>query len=192
VHELLRREEIAAAATLDEVAGDRERPAAEADERLVGGQLGADQANRVERRLGRRDRVQAVDVCGNAERLLHHRPHALHELHVDSHREHRRHDVGEEHGRIDAVARHRLERHLGAEFRRSGQLEEPVALSERPVLRKRAAGLPHEPDRSPLDRLAPASADEKGFRHGLTLVPCPGLSSHAGARGRSTRRAPER
>ena len=68
VHELLRREEVAAAAALHEVAGDRERPAAEADERLVRGQLGADQANRLQRRLGRRDRAQAVDVGGSAER----------------------------------------------------------------------------------------------------------------------------
>ena len=72
------------------------------------------------------------------------------------------------------MPRHRLERHLRAELRRPGQLEEAVALAERAVLGKRPAGLPHEPDRRPLDRLAPAGADEERLRHGRRLAPVPG------------------
>ena len=66
-----------------------------------------------------------------------------------------RHDVGEEHRRVDAVPAHRLERHLRAELRRAGELEERVALAQRAVLGQRPAGLAHEPDRRALDRLAP-------------------------------------
>ena len=59
-------------------------------------------------------------------RLLDDRPDALDELHVDAHAEDRGHDVGEEDGRVDAVPAHGLQRHLRAELRRPGDLEEAV------------------------------------------------------------------
>ena len=167
-----------------------------------------------------------LDLRERPDRAGDHGAGALDELHIDAHGEHRRHDVGEEHGRIDAVALDRLERYLRAEVGRSRQLEEPVAFAQGAVLGKGAPRLPHEPDRSPLDRLVPAGADEQrrfhaakpspqstallspqgqtqcltlclapglAPRHGRNrLAQCPGLSSHAGARGRSIRRAPGR
>ena len=45
-------------------------------------------------------------------------------------------------------------------------LEERVPLADRAVLRQRAPGLAHEPDRRALDRLAPAGADEERLGHG--------------------------
>ena len=78
---------------------------------------------------GGAQRPQALHVGRGADRMLDHRPDAFDELHVEAHGQHRRHDVREEDGGIDAVSLHRLERHLGAELRRSGQLEEAVTLS---------------------------------------------------------------
>ena len=84
--------------------------------------------------------------------------------------EHRRDDVGEEHGRVHAVPPHRLERHLGAELGRVRDLEERVALAQSAVLGQRAAGLAHEPHRRALDLLAPQRADEERVGHGRTLA----------------------
>ena len=54
----------------------------------------------------------------------HDRPDVLDQLDLDAHAEDREHDVGEHHRRVDAVAPHRLQRHLGAELRLPGDLEE--------------------------------------------------------------------
>ena len=44
------------------------------------------------------------------------------------------------------------------------------ALADRAVLGQRSAGLPHEPHRRALDRLAPGGADEKRFHRGSRLT----------------------
>ena len=93
------------------------------------------------------------------------RADALDELDVDPHPEDREHDVREHHGRVDAVAPDRLQGHLGAELGLPADLEEGVALADLAVLRQRAAGLAHEPDRRALDVLAPARAHEKRLGH---------------------------
>src|SRR5581483_824155 len=166
VHERLRDREVARRPPLDEVAGDGERPAAEADDRLVGAELAADGGDRVEHRrdrAGELERPEPVDRRAGADRLRHDRADALDELDLDAEREHRGHDVGEDHGGVDAVAAHRLQRDLGGQLRRAVDLEEPVALPQRAVLRKRPARLPHEPDRRALDGLAPRGAHEQRF-----------------------------
>ena len=71
--------------------------------------------------------------------MLDHRPHSFDELEGDAHAEDGRHDVGEHDGRVDAVTAHGLQRHLGAELRRAGDVEEPVPLADRAVLGQRAA-----------------------------------------------------
>ena len=86
------------------------------------------------------------------------------------HGDHRRDDVGEEHGGVDVVAAHRLERHLGAQLRRLGDLEERVPLAKRAVLGERPARLAHEPHRRALDLLAPQRADEERVGHRPTLA----------------------
>ena len=93
------------------------------------------------------------DVCDGANGSGDDRPDAFDEVDVEAHADDRGHDVGEHHGRVDAVPAHRLQRHLGAQFGRPGNLPEAVSLAELAVLGQRAPGLAHEPDRRPLDVL---------------------------------------
>ena len=164
------RGKLAARPPLDEVAGDRERAAAEADHRPVGVELAANEPHRLEHRRERLVRVghpQALDVGRARDRPVDDRPDALDELDVDPHPDDRGHDVGEHHGRVDAVAANRLQRHLGAELRRVRDLEEPVALADRAVLGQRAPGLAHEPHGRALDGFATRGTDEeRGGHHG--------------------------
>ncbi len=177
VHELLRPPEVATPASLDEIAADRERPAAKADERLFVWKLLANDPDRLENvneRLGRIGNTKQPHVFEGAQRRIDHRSDALHELDGHAHPEHGRDDVGKEHRGIDVVSPNRLERHLGAELRRLGDLEEAVPLAQCPVLGKRTPRLAHEPDRGALDDLAPAGADKEGLGHGAYTSPVPG------------------
>ena len=69
-------------------------------------------------RLVRLGDAQLLDVRARRDGLLDNRSHAFDELDVDAHAEHRRHDVREEHGRVDAVPPHGLQRDLRAQLRR--------------------------------------------------------------------------
>src|SRR3954469_18050299 len=165
VHERLRPHEVARRPTFHEVAGNSEGSAAEADQRLLLGELPADDADRLEDARVWLSRPQRLDVGAGGNGPFDDRADTLDELDVDAHPEDRRHDVREENGCVDVVAPHRLERHLRAKLRRLRHLEERVVLSNRPVLRKRAARLAHEPDRRTLDRLGARDADEKRLGH---------------------------
>ncbi len=90
-------------------------------------------------------------------------PTPFDELDVDAHRDDRGHDVREHHRRVDAVAANRLERDLGGQLGGAVDLEERVPLADLAVLGQRPPGLPHEPDRGALDRLAPRGAHEERF-----------------------------
>ena len=173
VHQLLHAHEVARRPSLDQIAGDGERTAAESDERALRLELAADDPHRLQYRLeGRRIRhAQPLDVGRRRDRRLDHRPDPLHELDADPHAENGGHDVREEHRRVDAVPAHRLQRHLGAELGRLGDLEERVALAERAVLGQRAPGLAHEPHRRALDLLAAQRANEERIGHGRRLAP---------------------
>ena len=132
-------------------------------------QLGADEAHGLEHGaeslIGIRH-PQPLDVGERPDRALHHRAHALDQLDVDAHAQHRSHDVREQHGSVDVVAPDRLQRHLGAELRSPRELEERVTLSQRAILGKRASGLTHEPNGRALHVLAPESAHQKRLGHG--------------------------
>ena len=123
-HQRLRARKVAARLALDEIAGDRERTAAKADECLPGVELASHQPHRLEDLLVGLGDPQPVDVRARGDRRLHDRADPLDELDPDPHGENGRHDVRKEDGGIDAVASHRLQRHLGAQLRRSGDLEE--------------------------------------------------------------------
>ena len=169
VHHPLDVQELAARLPLDQVPGDGERAAAEADHGLVGTQLAPHDRDGLEderHRLLRLGHGQALDVCERADRPLDHRADVLDQLDVHAHAEQRQHDVGEHHGRVDVVTADRLQRHLRAELGLVADLEERVRLPDLAVLRQRAPGLAHEPDRRALGRLETGGADEKWLCHG--------------------------
>ena len=167
VHQRLRDRELARRLALDEVAGDGERPAAEADDRLVG-----------PRARGARSRSPRASAPpsppGRARAAARPRPASAparattgptpstsstsRPIASD-----RGHDVREHHGRVHVVPAHRLQRHLGGQLGRPVDLEERVLLADRAVLGQRASGLPHEPHRRPLDGFTPRGADEQRF-----------------------------
>ena len=82
---------------------------------------------------------------GAADRVGDDRPGAGHDVEVDADRLERHHDVGEEDGRVDAVAAHRLQGDLDDQVGAEARLQHRDALADRAVLRQRAAGLAHEP-----------------------------------------------
>ena len=67
--------------------------------------------------------------------MLDDRADAFDEIDADAHAVDRRHDVREQHCRVDIVARDRLQRDLRAELGRAGEIEERMPLTERAVLR---------------------------------------------------------
>ena len=138
------------------------------------------------RRLLRVGHAQALDVARRA-RSARARPGPTPSTSstLDAHPEDGRHDVREHHRRVDVVAAHRLEGHLGAELRLRADLEERVLLADLAVLRQRPARLAHEPDRRPLDRLAAGGAHEKRGIHGRRLAAqeMPLVGEHAVPKG---------
>ena len=87
-----------------------------------------------ERLLGIRH-AQPGDIGRGSDGLLDHRPDSLDEVDLDTHAEHRGHDVREHHRGVHAVATDGLEGDLRAELRRVRDLEERVPLADRAVLR---------------------------------------------------------
>ena len=119
VHHRLHLRELAARLALDQVAGHGERAPAEADDGLVGVELRAHQAYRLEHeraRLLRLGRGQALDVGHGLDRASDHRADVLDQVDLDAHADDREHDVREHHRGVDAVPAHRLEGHLRAEL----------------------------------------------------------------------------
>ena len=131
VHQRLGAGVVLARAALDEVAGQRERRAGEADERRRA-ELADERAHRLGdvRDVVGRQRGQPVEVGGGAERLRDDRSGARHDVEVDADRLERHDDVGEEDRRVDAVAAHRLQRDLGDEVGRGAGVEHLVALAQ--------------------------------------------------------------
>ena len=70
-------------------------------------------------------------------------------------------DVAEDDRGVHAEDVHRLQRHLDGQLGRAHHREEVGALAHRAVLGQIAAGLAHHPHGRPLDRLAPAGAEEE-------------------------------
>ena len=168
VHAALGLHEVAGRLPLDEIAGDGERPSAEADERLLRLELRTNEPHGLEderHRLLRVGHAQRLDVGGAPNGLVDHGADVLDELDVDAHAEDRQHDVREHDRGIDAVHADGLERDLGAELGLTADLEQAVALADLTVAGQRAPRLAHEPDRSPLDRLQARGSDEEGRRH---------------------------
>ena len=162
----LRMHEIAAAAALDHVGRNGPGRSGESDERHSPREFAANERNRIHdesqvaRRIGHR---QCVDVGGTAQRPLDPWPLAFREREPDAHGHRDHQDVGEEDRRVERKARERLQRDFAGEIgirRQSQETSSPGA--RRAVLRQVAAGLPHDPDRRPVHRLARAARAAAG------------------------------
>ena len=150
-------------APFDRIRSQRERRAGEANERQAAAKLALDLADGLEhvrQRLARLEPAQPIDVGLRLDRVLDRGSFAVDEIEPDAHRLERQQQIGEQDRRIDFDAAHRLERDLGGEVRRAAQLQQRVPLAQRAVLAHVPAGLPHEPDRRGVDRLAAAGAEE--------------------------------
>ena len=90
-------------------------------------------------------RGERLDLLGAAHRGVQDGPHPLNDPHRDTGQEQGDHDVGEEHGRVHAVAAYRLEGDLGREPGVEAGLQHGPVPPQAPVLRERAARLAHEP-----------------------------------------------
>ena len=165
-HERLGARVEARAAALDQVGGEGEGRAGEADQRDRRRQRGprpSDGFGDVCERAGLH-LAQAVDVGPGAHGVPDRGTVAARELEPRAHRLEDEQDVGEDDGRVDAEPHGRLDRHRGGEVRRAAQLQEARLLADRPVLGQVAARLPHEPDRRVARRLAAARREKRrGF-----------------------------
>ena len=134
-------------AALDQVAGECEGPAGEADQRHAQLRAGQTHGLRQPRRVGGRlERAQPPQVAGGAHRRGDHGADAGTNVDVHTDRLERRHDVREQDRGIDAVTAHRLQRDLGGELRRVRDLQQRRALADGAILRQRTPRLAHEPD----------------------------------------------
>ena len=164
IHERLRVEPRAARPALDAVAGEREGRSRESDDRNAGVESRAGRAHDVHHEADAVDIVQFPHpghVGRLANGVVDDRPLAGGELQIEPHRFEQGQQVAEDDGGVHAEPLHGGDHHLGRETGRLAELEEPDILADGPVFRQVAARLPHQPDRRPLDRLAPAGPHEE-------------------------------
>ena len=180
VHQPLRLEEVLRGMPFDQIGRHRKGPAGEADQghpagqRLPGQPHGLKDEGDALQRIHHR---QAVHVRRGAHRVADHRPFAPDELQSHAQRLCQEQDVGENDRRIDPEAVHRQHRHLGCGLGRLAEVEEAEPFADRPVFGEVAAGLPHQPRRRVLGRLAPAGAEKD------VAGPSAGLGMAGGTRG---------
>jgi hypothetical protein len=79
--------------------------------------------------------------------MLDHRPGAGRDVDTEPHRMGRDDDVAVEHGSVDAVATHGLQRDLGGQFRLFDGIEDRACSTHRPIFGEGTARLAHEPHR---------------------------------------------
>src|SRR5439155_2962496 len=132
IHESLGRGEVPRWTAFDEIAGEGEWRAREADDSRASAELTLHLADRLQREghLGRVERPQRGDVGGRADRPVDDRPDLGLDPHADTHRLEGQHDVGEEDGRVDAQFADRYQRDLGAKVWVLCEFEDPVVLPQ--------------------------------------------------------------
>ena len=104
--------------------------------------------------------TQRVDVCEGANWVRHDRSDPGHDVEVNPHGLEWQDDVGEENGRIHAVAAHRLHRDLDDQIGGHTGFQHPDAAPDLEVLRQGASGLTHEPHRGVGRLIAAGGAEE--------------------------------
>ncbi|MNI40426.1 hypothetical protein D3C73_946490 [compost metagenome] len=164
---------VVAALAFDHIAGDGERAAGKADQRHLAVQLAADHAYRIEdiAQLVHVGHGQAGDVFLGAYRVGKARALAFGEVQAQAHGMRHRQNVREQNGRIQVVARQRLQRDLHGVVRVLSQAHEGACAGPRgAVLGQVATRLAHQPDRGIGHGLAQERAQEHivlqaGSRH---------------------------
>ena len=119
VHERLGPRVAGRRPAFDRVGGQRERRAAEADQRHASVELAPQQPDRLEHvpeRLARLERAQPIDVGRGADRMCDRRPFALDEIEVQPHRREGQQQVGEENRGVDVDRVDRLQRDRDSEL----------------------------------------------------------------------------
>src|SRR5438132_569277 len=150
----------------DEVGGDRERRAREADERRSARErpLHASGCLEDEPDGGLHvDRREAPDLCLVAQGAPDEGALAPGELEPDVERLDDQENIGEQDRGIDAQTVDGLERHFRRGLGVPAELEEPEPLAHRTVLRQVAARLAHEPDGGVRHRRAARGAQERSI-----------------------------
>ncbi len=139
----------AARLSLDEVAGDGERSAGEGEHRRLARQLASNELDRLgdEVDVAGLESAKAVEVGRLAERLLGDGTGAGLDVDAEPHGVGRHDDVAVEHGGVDAVPVHWLERDLGGELGLLDRVEDRPVTAHLPVLGQMASCLAHEPHR---------------------------------------------
>ena len=175
MHQRLHLGERPGRATLDQVAGHRERRPGEADQgHTAPGELACNEADgigdvgKVHCRL---EGAETLEVGGAAERLGHDRAPAWLDVHPEPDGVDRHHDVGEQDGGVHAIPAYRLEGQLGRELPVADGLQDRPCAPGRPVLGQGPARLAHEPHRGARDRLAEAGAHKIRVRHRRSAHP---------------------
>ena len=164
VHQLLHFQVVTRPAALDHVAGQRERRAAEADDRQLGAEMLHHQGDRVGdiAKFGGAIGAQHLHVFGGAHRLLDHRPFAGGEMEGQAHDFERQQQVGEDDGGVNLEELGGGDGHFGREFGLLADFDQRMMLADVAVFLHVAASLAHEPNRSGLDRKPLAGADKQG------------------------------
>ena len=141
-----------AAAAFDQVGGERQRRAAEADERdrPAAARRGRGAARRRRTARSRSRSVERFDRSRERSGCAIDGPGVNCDL--DAERFERRHDVAEDDRRVERKTAQRLQRDLRGDLRRARHLQERRALFDREVLGQIASGLAHDPNRRPLLR----------------------------------------
>ncbi len=163
IHERLRRRVVRRRPAFDRIGGQRERRAAEADERNPAGERRPEQPDgrqHVRQAVTRLDDADAIDVGRVPNRRRDGRPFPLDEIEGEPHRREGQQEVGKQDRRVDVDRLDGLQRDGHGELRLAADLEQGIAFAQRAVLRHVSPRLAHEPDRRGIDGLSSAGAQE--------------------------------
>jgi len=165
---------VAGTAAFDQVAGERERRAGEADKRDAAVERAPDEADALEHAAGKLlgfRLAQLGDVGRGADGRRDDRALTGAEVERAAEAGDRQQEVSEDDRGIDAEGLDRLERDLGDEGRVSADLKQRGARADSAIRREVAPSLAHEPDGGCIDRLATAGTQEPRGVHASLPAP---------------------
>ena len=123
-----------------------------------------DQLDRLRHERERRDLIERphpIDVRSRSHRVVNDRPFALGKFELKPQRLEDQQDVGEQNRGVDAQHFGGGDGHFRGQVGPFAQLEERNFRANGPILGHVPAGLPHQPDRRDVRRLAPAGLEKQ-------------------------------